>query len=185
MDTAEKILETALGQFSSLGFHGASTAHIAKKAGVSNGSLFHYFESKEKLIHELQLHIRKKQFEFITEGLAKEKHSREKIRLLWTRTIDWAIANSQAYLFLRMYQYSPYNVQGNGAADDYKKVFLEVAGQGISLKQIRYMPEDLVYEMTKNNTYGMAEYLALNPLRYRMPEFMRQAFERFWDSIKA
>lgn len=47
------ILDTALELFAENGFHTTSVSQIAKKAGVSKGLLYNYFESKEHLLKEI------------------------------------------------------------------------------------------------------------------------------------
>ena len=49
----ERILEAALEVFSHKGFHPATTDEIAERAGVGKGTLYRYFETKEKLFAEL------------------------------------------------------------------------------------------------------------------------------------
>ncbi len=49
----ERILDAALEVFSQKGFHSATTDDIAEKAGVGKGTLYRYFETKEKLFAEL------------------------------------------------------------------------------------------------------------------------------------
>ena len=49
----ERILEAALEVFSNKGFHQATTDEIAEKAGVGKGTLYRYFETKEKLFAQL------------------------------------------------------------------------------------------------------------------------------------
>ncbi len=49
----ERILEAALEVFSQKGFHSATTEDIAERAGVGKGTLYRYFETKEKLFAEL------------------------------------------------------------------------------------------------------------------------------------
>ena len=49
----ERILEAALEVFSHKGFHPATMDEIAEKAGVGKGTLYRYFETKEKLFAEL------------------------------------------------------------------------------------------------------------------------------------
>lgn len=44
-----ELLDAALRVFSDKGFHGANVADVAKAAGVSQGTVYHYFESKEAL----------------------------------------------------------------------------------------------------------------------------------------
>jgi AcrR family transcriptional regulator len=51
----QKILDTSLVLFVEKGFHGTSTAEIAKTAGVATGTLFHYFKTKEELIDRLYI----------------------------------------------------------------------------------------------------------------------------------
>ena len=50
LDKPEKILSTALKLFVAYGFHGTPTSKIASEAGVSNGTLFHYFKTKDELV---------------------------------------------------------------------------------------------------------------------------------------
>jgi len=49
----ERILEAALEVFSHKGFHPATMDEIAEKGGVGKGTLYRYFETKEKLFAEL------------------------------------------------------------------------------------------------------------------------------------
>jgi AcrR family transcriptional regulator len=47
----EQILDAALRVFAEKGFAGASIRDIAKEVGVTEGLLYHYFESKEQLLN--------------------------------------------------------------------------------------------------------------------------------------
>jgi len=49
----ERILDAALDVFSLKGFHPATMDEIAERAGVGKGTLYRYFETKEKLFAEL------------------------------------------------------------------------------------------------------------------------------------
>ncbi|MGH1374288.1 MAG: TetR/AcrR family transcriptional regulator [Cellvibrionaceae bacterium] len=51
-ETRAKIVEAAISCFSELGFNGASTRDIAKKAGVGQGLISYHFDSKEALWQE-------------------------------------------------------------------------------------------------------------------------------------
>jgi AcrR family transcriptional regulator len=54
-ESKQKILNAALEVFAKHGYHSSSVGLIAKTAGVSQGLLYNYFESKEELLHELML----------------------------------------------------------------------------------------------------------------------------------
>ncbi|MEE4197709.1 MAG: TetR/AcrR family transcriptional regulator [Bacteroidales bacterium] len=47
------IMETALELFANEGFHTTSVSKIAKKAGISKGLIYNYFESKEDLLAKI------------------------------------------------------------------------------------------------------------------------------------
>lgn len=52
-DRKSSILEAALYVFCEDGYHSASISKISKKAGVSKGLMYNYFDSKEDLLKEL------------------------------------------------------------------------------------------------------------------------------------
>ena len=52
----ELIMETALELFAENGFHATSVSQIAKKAGISKGLAYNYFESKNDILDELIQH---------------------------------------------------------------------------------------------------------------------------------
>ena len=56
----EKILEAALELFGNKGYNSTSISDIVKKAGVSKGLLYHYFESKEELLRGMIANISEK-----------------------------------------------------------------------------------------------------------------------------
>lgn len=54
--TRERILDTAIGLFSTKGYSGATTREIARLAGVAEVTLFRHFASKEKLLEAVISH---------------------------------------------------------------------------------------------------------------------------------
>ena len=49
----EKLLEKCFNLFSRKGFHNVSTREICKEVGVSTGTLYHYFPSKERILKQM------------------------------------------------------------------------------------------------------------------------------------
>lgn len=49
----QQIMQTALDLFVQRGYYGTKTSQISKRAGISEGLLFHYFPTKENLLEEL------------------------------------------------------------------------------------------------------------------------------------
>ena len=71
----------------------APTAVIAREAGVSNGSLFHYFETKAELLNQLYRELKAEMGAAASEGLLASDDAREQLRHVWTHWLRWATAN--------------------------------------------------------------------------------------------
>ena len=70
---------------------GAPTAAIAKEAGVSNGSLFLYFDTKTTLINELYLALKTEMASAAIAGLPSSgREPREQMLRAWTQWTRWA-----------------------------------------------------------------------------------------------
>ena len=54
--TKQKIMEVALELFANEGYYPTSISKIAKKAGISKGLMYNYFDSKEDLLKAIVLH---------------------------------------------------------------------------------------------------------------------------------
>ncbi|HJQ18256.1 MAG TPA: TetR/AcrR family transcriptional regulator [Allosphingosinicella sp.] len=70
----------------------ASTAKIAKDAGVAEGTLFTYFATKDELLNALFAQIETSLAEAML-AVPVSGGSREQIRLIWERLIAWGLAN--------------------------------------------------------------------------------------------
>jgi AcrR family transcriptional regulator len=70
---------------------GVSTARLAKGVGVSNGTLFNYFATKQVLLDALFLHLKAEVRDAIGQ-IDSSLPLRAQAKLLWDRTIDWAMA---------------------------------------------------------------------------------------------
>ena len=67
----------------------AATAAIAKEAGVSNGSLFTYFDTKADLLNQLYLDLKTEMGQSAGGGPA-EDDVREQLLGMWTGWLRWA-----------------------------------------------------------------------------------------------
>lgn len=51
--TRQRLIRTALELFTTRGYHDTTTAQIAKKAGIAEGTIYRHFASKQQLFNEL------------------------------------------------------------------------------------------------------------------------------------
>jgi AcrR family transcriptional regulator len=69
----------------------AATATIAQEAGVSNGSLFTYFDTKADLLNQLYLELKTEMAATALSGLPAEKSDvRKQMFHLWSHWLRWA-----------------------------------------------------------------------------------------------
>ena len=69
---------------------GASTSSIAQGAGVSNGSLFTYFETKSALLNELYLELKTNMAAAVSHDLPLDAPVHSRFHHVWTRWVEWA-----------------------------------------------------------------------------------------------
>jgi AcrR family transcriptional regulator len=77
--------------------HGLSapTAMIAEAAGVSNGSLFTYFETKADLFNQLYLELKAGMATAALEGFPAKAELRDQVFHAWSNWMDWAVRNPE------------------------------------------------------------------------------------------
>jgi len=102
-DRRNAILSAATRVIATQGLR-ASTASIAKEAGVSNGSLFVYFETKAALLNDLYVDIKIEMGATSVAGLPSEGDARQQLRHVWNQWLRWAIANPEKRRALALLQ---------------------------------------------------------------------------------
>jgi AcrR family transcriptional regulator len=77
--------------------HGLSapTAMIAQEAGVSNGSLFTYFETKADLFNQLYLELKGGMASAALEGLPAGTELRDQLFHIWSNWMRWAMSSPE------------------------------------------------------------------------------------------
>jgi AcrR family transcriptional regulator len=68
---------------------------IAQEAGVANGSLFTYFETKADLFNQLYLELKAGMASAALNGLPAEAALREQVFHIWFHWMNWAVANPE------------------------------------------------------------------------------------------
>ncbi len=71
---------------------GATTAAIAGAAGVSNGSLFTYFDTKADLLNQLYVELKTEMGAAASDGLPVKADKRAQLSHMWFGWLRWATA---------------------------------------------------------------------------------------------
>jgi AcrR family transcriptional regulator len=88
-DKKQALLEAATAAFAQSGI-AASTALIARNAGVAEGTLFRYFATKDDLLNALYLHLKQDLCQTMLENLDRTiTLPKEHTRNIWNSYVDW------------------------------------------------------------------------------------------------
>lgn len=100
-DVRNDLLTAALAVFERDGFEGATVATIRESAGASNGSFFHFFNSKRELAGTLFLDVLRRYHLAMLAAIDAPLGAEEGIAKLIRAHLDWVVSNRREakYLF--------------------------------------------------------------------------------------
>jgi len=94
-DKRNAILEAAVRVFAKRGLTAAPTSEISKQAGVAEGTLFTYFETKDDLINALYRELKLELADAMMSGFPRKKSVRVRLRHVWDCYVNWGVANPE------------------------------------------------------------------------------------------
>lgn len=184
-DKRTAILNAALDSISQYGFQGTPMATVARKAGVSAGIIYHYFESKEQLINELYRQIKKQFLEYIDVDLPGQMPIFESFRLLWLKILNYYATHSREIAFVEQYESSPHFSPASGMVEysieyeSIEKYIHKALEQGL----IKDLPPAILITFTGEAAISVAKKITSAQLE--MNEAMiNTAIQASWDAIK-
>ncbi|MBS9781056.1 MAG: TetR/AcrR family transcriptional regulator, partial [Gammaproteobacteria bacterium] len=106
-DKRQKIINTAVKLFVKDGIHQTSIQMLAKKAGVSTGSVYTYFDSKETLVVEAFYNVLHESIEAVTTDYDASKSVKERFYHLLEQRIRYNIKYPTKFQFLNLCSAEP------------------------------------------------------------------------------
>lgn len=185
VDKQDQILQAALPLFVQYGFHGTPTSRIAKEAGVSNGTLFHYFKTKEDLVVALYNRAKDDMSQYITATIDPQASVETLFRTLFFRSIYWALDNQQAFFYIQQFYFSPHMSQlPADAVAEQTRSHRELIGRGVAEGVLKPLPVDLIYTMMNSQLFGLYQYLTAQPMTAaERHETVQQSIDLLWDMM--
>lgn len=180
---SEQILSAAEHVFAQKGFHTATMAEIAKRAGVTEPTLYEYFSSKEEILFTIPLETSRKLGELIDFHMAMAKGTVNKLRviiylLLWIHQTNPNYA-AVSYLILR--QNSRFmETEAYRVLRKRMRPLIEVVKEGIATGEIRsgFSPY-----IIRSMILGTIEHLTTRKLMNRTDENLLDYVDEVVDLI--
>jgi len=177
----EKILNAAMKLFNERGFHATPTSLIAKEAGVSVGTLFNTFETKEVLIKELYIDVKKRSKEYFMDHLNTELRELDLFKDMWKNIIHWNLENPEAFQFIGQFSHSPYINKLDHDVESYKKMRDFVLGF-LTNKEICKKYPNFSFKYLNSIVTSTTEYIKNNDIE-DCDEFIAMTFDLFWKGF--
>lgn len=185
MNKEQEILAAALKLFVEFGFHGTPTSKIAKEAGVANGTLFHYFKTKEDLIVGLYNHIKDDLNRHLSETQNEKDSLKDKMKNLYGASLHWGLLHKPEFYFIQQFHFSPHLAKVS--AEDIEKqtrLHLQLLREGVTDKIFKPLPEQLISSILGGHVYGVYQYLLnTEQTQQKQAEIIGQTFELLWDML--
>jgi len=99
VDKREAILQVMLRLITEQGIHATPMAQVAREAGVAAGTIYHYFSSKEQLVNELYLEVKREFGQVLNLPLLVDLPFKEQFWKIWQALYQYYIENPLAFGF--------------------------------------------------------------------------------------
>ncbi|MDE1996608.1 MAG: TetR/AcrR family transcriptional regulator [Rhizobiaceae bacterium] len=175
------ILASAADAVASLGVS-ASTAKIAKDAGIAEGTLFVYFPTKDDLINELYLALKADMKAAVATGYPETANVKERCEHLWNRSIDWGARNPAKRKAMRQLSVSDKVTAASRKAG--MAVFQDIQSmldEGFASGILRRQPQGMLAATTDVLTDMTLEFIYREPDKLEI--YRRSGFEAYWGAI--
>jgi AcrR family transcriptional regulator len=185
MDKVKEILAAALKLFVEYGFHGTPTSKIAQEAGVANGTLFHYFKTKEDLVIALYIDTKTRLAQHLIDNALPENTLKARLKNRYLQVMYWAMEHSTEFRFIQQFHTSPF-LSRLSAEEMYRqmKPDLDLIEEGIATKIIQPRPIDFIFSLFFNHIYGLHQYLIhANLSTTEQKKLIEDTFDLLWGMI--
>jgi AcrR family transcriptional regulator len=144
----------------------APTAVIAREAGVSNGSLFTYFETKADLFSQLYLELKTGMAAASLDGVPAQAPLREQFSRMWTNWMRWATSNpGQRRALAQLDVSSDIALQARAASHQAMAEVAALLEQARARGPMRDVPAGLVVALMNSLAEATMDFMVSDPAR--------------------
>jgi AcrR family transcriptional regulator len=164
----QQILEAALAVFSQKGFNAANVSDVAAQAGVSQGTIYWYFESKDELLTQALLFFFEDFGQGTVEALGQCPTAADKLRALGHVIVDMAAGIEGLFtLFLEYWASSPRREEAGRLWMDllveYKDLIVQIIEEGVENGEFRPVDAESLVWAVMAAYDGLAAYVMFVP----------------------
>ncbi|MFI6498943.1 TetR/AcrR family transcriptional regulator [Nonomuraea typhae] len=154
-----RLLGEATRLFAERGFEGTSVQEIVAAAGVTKGAMYHYFDSKDDLLHEIYARVLRMQMERLTQIADEDRPVKDRLRDAAADVVETTTANlDDSKIFFRSMHLLAPETQKNVRAERrrYHERFRDLVTEGQREGVFR---DDIQAEIVVDYFFGSVHHL--------------------------
>jgi AcrR family transcriptional regulator len=182
-DKRNAILDAATRVFAERGLTAAPTSEISKQAGVAEGTLFTYFQTKDDLINALYREIKLELADAMMSGFPRKKSVRTRLRHVWDSYVNWGVMNPEQRKVLAQLVVS--GMLSRESIEAGSAPFVEIQNMtrdAMDQHILRVdLPIELISKMLGASAEATMDLIALKPTMAK--KYRDGGFEIYWSGI--
>jgi len=183
-DKKQRILDATMELIAENGLHATPMSQISKRSQVSAGAIYNYFSSKEALINNLYLNVKKEIFDLAFRGYDIHNPYKERFLLIWRNIFNYLILKPMQLSFFEQCSTSP--LISKEAREVGNKYLAPLAGfvtEGIESGYLKKMNIQLILSLIFGTVVSIAK-LHLSGRLEITDEQREIAALSCWDGLK-
>jgi AcrR family transcriptional regulator len=181
-DKREAILKAMLDLVVERGFDNAPMSVLAKRSGASPGVIYHYFPSKDDLIHAVYERVVAIKHDVFFEGVSAGESPHDALLRIWLNAYSFYRSHRKETRFLDQYLNSSHCGAGAEAAADFANPESARILKWLRPKKKGGVLKDLPPEAIHSLTLGLAASLAKAPRAFSTAT-LKSIAETVWSAI--
>ncbi|MDR6670021.1 TetR/AcrR family transcriptional regulator [Rhizobium sp. 1399] len=180
-DKRTALLNAAVAAIATLGT-AASTAKVAKDAGLGEGTLFVYFQTKDELLNQVFLTLKADLRDAITSDYPATASVKDRFAHIWDRRINWGATSPIKQKALRQLAVSEKLQPARETATDADCRNIEtIFAEGFQSKVLRPQPVEFLVATIDNLAAMVLDMAEGSP--DRLAEYKDLGWSSLWSSI--
>ncbi len=183
MTKKELILDTTLKLIAENGLNASPMSLIVKTSGVSTGTIYHHFKSKEEIINQIYLNKKKDFQKILEQNKNKKLNFKKEFKSIWLDFYRYFSENPLIYSFTQQISFSPIitdEVKKEG--EQFYQYIFKFFQKGIDKNKIIDMDLNLIVQLVLSNILSLVD-LKMNGVIITN-KMLQDAIKYSWRGIK-
>ena len=180
-DKRNAILAAAIEVIAEQGL-AAPTSRIAKVAGVAEGTLFTYFDSKDELFNALYTQLKAEMRSTMLGAYPALGSAQDKIRYVWQQYVSWGVAHPHKRQALgRLMVSDSLTAQSRAAGMEGFQGFNTMLADSINSGLLRQQPPEFVGALLGSMAETTMDFMLREPAK--AADYAEAGFTALWNAI--